>query len=77
MTNTELESDVSDLVASLMIEYGPDGHCDGHEIIAKEVIKFIKSKLELDLEKAGKWDWLVKRVSDKKLKELLESIIEV
>ena len=56
MTNTELESDVSDLVASLMIQYGPDGHCDGHEIIAKEVIKFIKSKLEQDLEKAEKYD---------------------
>lgn len=24
-----------DLMADWMIEHGPDGHCDGHEIIAK------------------------------------------
>lgn len=35
---------LSSLIAELMCDYGPDGHCDGNEIIATIVWKLLKEK---------------------------------
>lgn len=33
------EEDLSNLIAELMCDHGPDGHCDGHNLIAKVIWK--------------------------------------
>lgn len=33
---------LSSLIADLMIRYGPDGHCDGHEIMAEVIWSKLK-----------------------------------
>ena len=45
--------ELDDLMAELMINYGPDGHCDGHDIILKgltekvyETIEYAKKELQ-------------------------------
>jgi len=35
--------ELSDLVADIMIKYGPDGHCDGHDMIALTVWRLLKN----------------------------------
>lgn len=42
-----LFDEIDDIITDTMIEHGPDGHCDGHEIITTNIIDFLKSKLEL------------------------------
>ena len=43
----KLIHDMRNDVADLMIEHGPDGHCDGHEIIADEIRKkYVKPLVE-------------------------------
>jgi len=32
--NIKTEEELSELIAELMCDFGPDGHCDGHELIA-------------------------------------------
>lgn len=41
-TKVSNEQELSSLIAELMIDYGPDGHCDGHEIIAKVIWNMFK-----------------------------------
>ena len=36
--------ELSSVIASLMVEHGPDGHCDGNQIIATVVWKLLKEK---------------------------------
>jgi hypothetical protein len=40
--------ELDDLMATWMIEYGPDGHCDGHEEIAKLAWQWCWNKLYKD-----------------------------
>jgi len=46
MNNTDYEhagrllKELEDFIADLMIRYGPDGHCDGSDIIAANVFKW-------------------------------------
>ncbi len=39
--NTE---EIDDLVVDIMIEDGPDGHCDGHEIITDFIVALLAGK---------------------------------
>lgn len=34
--------EIDDLIADIMIEDGPDGHCDGHEIITDFIVNLLK-----------------------------------
>ncbi len=34
--------ELSSIIANLMINYGPDGHCDGNELIATEIMDRVK-----------------------------------
>lgn len=36
--------DFIDMMADWMIEHGPDGHCDGHEIIARLAWNFLRDR---------------------------------
>ena len=36
--------EIDDLIADIMIEDGPDGHCDGHEIITAFIAELLKGK---------------------------------
>ena len=40
MTTEEIDY----LVADIMIEDGPDGHCDGHEIITAFIVELLNGK---------------------------------
>jgi hypothetical protein len=48
--------EIDDLVSDIMIEDGPDGHCDGHEIITEFILELLNGK--------GK-DWALKYRNDK------------
>ena len=41
---TEERSDFADLIADLMIKYGPDRHCDGYEIIAASALGWLADR---------------------------------
>lgn len=48
MTDKYLEQffdEIDNIVIDTMITDGPDGHCDGHEIITRKIIDYLKSKL--------------------------------
>ena len=34
--------ELSNIIANLMINFGPDGHCDGNELIATEIMERVK-----------------------------------
>ncbi len=36
--------EIDDLVSDIMIEDGPDGHCDGHEIITDFIVALLASE---------------------------------
>lgn len=36
--------DLSNIVADLMIKYGPDGHCDGNQVIALTLWRLLKNQ---------------------------------
>ena len=52
--------EIDDLVADIMIEDGPDGHCDGHEIITAFIVELLNGK--------GK-EWGLKYRKDKGIDE--------
>jgi hypothetical protein len=35
--------DLDDIIVNLMIEYGPDSHCDGHQIMALIIWRLMKN----------------------------------
>lgn len=43
-TGLDAES-LNDAIADLMVKYGPDGHCDGSEVIAHFVRKLLEREL--------------------------------
>lgn len=36
--------EIDDLIVDIMIEDGPDGHCDGHEIITAFIVELLNGK---------------------------------
>lgn len=41
MTFEETEK-IDDKIVEILIEHGPDGHCDGHEILTEYVVNLLK-----------------------------------
>lgn len=40
--------EIDDVVTTLMCDYGPDGHCDGHDVIAYYIVSEFISKVKKD-----------------------------
>lgn len=45
--------EVEDTVANIMINDGPDGHCDGYEIIAQYALEFGRRCFDQGIERAA------------------------
>ena len=52
--------EIDNLIVDIMIVDGPDGHCDGHEIITAFIVELLNGK--------GK-EWALKYRNDKGIEE--------
>ena len=43
----EAPKELSDLIADAMIDFGPDGHCDGHAQIAAIALQWVKDNFNV------------------------------
>lgn len=40
------KEDIDEVVIDIMINFGPDGHCDGHEIITEFIIAITEGRAQ-------------------------------